>query len=168
MIISIISLFLESFPDPQCGAIIEKYKDRFLSHIDACAIGTRLEIEEVIPDTVSHKIRQSASSLANEILFLHLRSHSSPETLHKLCDVMISASGYPKMNELGRLMKGSLTTVSCVAEIVYKVEQYVDHNHVCFCVYKVDQYIQHIHVCVHMYVQIGTYIKYIYLKCKGS
>ena len=32
------SLFLESTPDPQCGAIIEKYKDRFLSCIDARAI----------------------------------------------------------------------------------------------------------------------------------
>ena len=36
--------------------IIEKYKDRFLLYIDARAIVTRLEIEEVIPDTVSHKI----------------------------------------------------------------------------------------------------------------
>ena len=115
IIIPIISLFLESSPDPQCGAIIEKYKDRFLSCID-CAIVTRLEIEKVIPDTVSHKIQQSAPSVANEVLFLHLRSHSSPETLYKLCDVMISMSGYPKMNELGRSMTVALTTVSYVAE----------------------------------------------------
>ena len=116
MIISIIYLFLESFPDPQCGTIIEKYKDRFLSYIDACAIATRLKVEGVIPDTVSHAIQQSAPSVANEALFVHLRSHSSPETLHKLCDVIISMSGYPNMNELGRLMKDDLTTVSYVAE----------------------------------------------------
>ena len=119
MIISIISLFLESTPDPQCGAIIEKYKDKFLSYIDALAIVTRLEIEEVIPDTLSHKIQQSAPSVANEVLFLHLRSHSSLETLHKLCDVIISMRGYPKMNKLGRSMKDALTTVSFVAETVY-------------------------------------------------
>ena len=126
--------------------IIEKYKDRFLAYIDACAVAKKLEIEKVIPDTVSHKIQQSAPSVANEVLFLHLRSHSSLETLHKLCDVMISMSGYPKMNELGRSMKIALTTVSYVAEPVYKVKQYVYHNHVCVCVYKVDQYIHHIHV----------------------
>ena len=106
----------ESLLDSMSVTIIEKYKDRFLSYIDACAIVTRLEIEEVIPDTVSHKIQQSAPSVANEVLFLHLRSHSSLETLHKLCDVMIGMSGYPKMNKLGRLMKEDLTTVSCVAE----------------------------------------------------
>ena len=164
MIISIISLFIESTPDSQCGAIIEKYKDKFLSYIDARAIATRLEIEEVIPDTVSHKIQQSAPSVANEVLFLHLRSHSSPETLHKLCDVMISTSGYPKINELGRSMKDALTTVSYVAETVYKVEQYVHHNHVCVCVYKVHQCIQNMRIlCVHVYVQTRTFIKYMYL-----
>ena len=109
-------LFLVSTPNPQCGASTENYKDICLSYIDASAIVTRLEIEKVIPDTVSHKIQQSAPSVANEVLFLHLQSHSSPETLHKLCDVMISTSGYPMMNELGQYMKDKLTTVSCVAE----------------------------------------------------
>ena len=96
---------------------MKKYKDRFLSCIDARAIVTRLEIEEVIPDTVSYKIQHSAPSVANEVLFLHLRSHSSPETLHKLCDVMISMRGYAKMKNLGRDMKDNLPTVSCVAEL---------------------------------------------------
>ena len=111
-------LFLESFPNPQCGAkeTQETCKERFLSCIDAHAIVTSLEIEKVILDTVSHKIQHSARSEANEVLFLHLQSHSSPETLHKLCDVMISWSGYPMMNELGQYMKDNLTTVSCISE----------------------------------------------------
>ena len=108
--------FLESFPNPQSGAIIKKYKDKFLSCIDARAIVTRLETEEVIPDTVSYKIENSAPSVANDVLYQHLRSHSSPETLHKLCDVMISMRGYAKMKNLGRFMKDNLPTVSCVAE----------------------------------------------------
>ena len=110
------SPFLASIPDPQCGAIIEKYKGRFLACIDARAIASRLEIEKVIPNRVSFKIQNSAPDDANNLLFLHLRSHSSPETLHKLCDVMINMSGYAKMIELGRVMKDNLTTVSCVAE----------------------------------------------------
>ena len=107
-------LFLESTPDPQCGTIIEMFKEGFLACIDARAIVRKLEIAKVIPDTVSHKIQQSAPSVANEVLFLHLRSHSSPKTLHKLCDVMISMRGYPNMNKLGKLMKDNLTTVSGV------------------------------------------------------
>ena len=144
---------LESSPDPQCGAIIEKYKDRFLGCIDARAIARKLEIEEVIPNRVSYKIENSAPEDANDLLFLHLRSHSSLETLHKLCDVMIGMSGYPKINKLGRLVKDDLTTVSCVSEssehftcsvwfiypFVSKVHQYVHHIYVCVHVYKVNK-----------------------------
>ena len=112
----LISPFLESSPDPQCGAIIDKYKDRFKVCIDARAIARKLEIAEVIPNRVSFEIENSAPDDANDLLFLHLQSHLSPEALHKLCDVMISMRGYPKMNELGRFMKDDLTTVSCVSE----------------------------------------------------
>ena len=136
--------FLESSPEPQCGAIIEKYKDRFLTCIDARAIAKKLEIEEVIPNRLSFKIENSAPEDANDLLFLHLQSHSSLETLHKLCDVMTSMSGYPNMNKLGSTMKKDLPSVGYVAVTVYKVEQYVHHKHVCVCVYKVD--VQHIHV----------------------
>ena len=115
-VIFIIFLFLESSPDPQCNAIIEKYKDRFLACIDARAIAKKLEIKEVIPNRLSFKIENSAPENANGLLFLHLQSHSSLETLHKLCDVMINMRGYPNMNKLGRSMKVALTTVSYVAE----------------------------------------------------
>ena len=65
---------------------------------------------------MSYKIENSTPEDAKDLLFLHLRSNSLLETLHRLCDVMIGMSGYPKMNKLGRLMKDDLTTVSCVAE----------------------------------------------------
>ena len=65
---------------------------------------------------MSFRIENSAPVDANDLLFLHLRSHSSLESLHKLCDVMIGMSGYPNMNELGRLMEDDLNTVSFVAE----------------------------------------------------
>ena len=87
-----------------------------MAGIDARAIARRLEIKEVIPSRVSFRIENSAPVDANDLLFLHLRSHSSLESLHKLCDVMIGMSGYPNMNELGRSMKVALTTVSYVAE----------------------------------------------------
>ena len=100
--------------DSQPGDIVEKYKDKFLSYVDARAIARKLEIENVIPMNVSHKIENSGPSVANEVLFLHLRSHSSPQTLHKLCDVMTSKNGYPGMRELGRTMKKDLPSVGYV------------------------------------------------------
>ena len=114
---------------PQCGAIIEEYKDRFLACVDARAIAKKLEIKEVIPNRLSFKIENSAPEDANNLLFLHLRSHSSLETLHKLCDVMIDMSGYPNMNELGRSMKVALTTVSYVAETY----EYMSQASPCLC-----------------------------------
>ena len=107
---------LESSSDLQCGAIIEKYKDRFLSHIDAHAIARKLEIKNVIPNRVSYEIKNSATEDANDLLFLHLQSNASLETLHKLCDVMTSTSGYPNMNKLGSTMKKDLPLVGYVAE----------------------------------------------------
>ena len=53
------------------------------------------------------------------------------------------------MNKLGRLMKDDLTTVSCVSESS-------EHTFYVQCVvyvsivYKVDQYVHHIHVCAHV------------------
>ena len=109
--ISCSSIFPNPLTDSQSSAIVEKYKDRFLSCIDAHAIVSRLSIEEVIPDTVSYKIENSAPSVANEVLYLHLQSHSSQETLRKLCDVMSNMRGYPNMNKLGRAMKEDITVV---------------------------------------------------------
>ena len=102
--------------DSQPADIVEKYKDQFLLYVDAHAIARKLEIKNVIPNRVSHKIENSAPEDVNDILFLHLQSHSSPETLHKLCDVMTSMSGYPNMNELGRTMKEDLPSVGYAAE----------------------------------------------------
>ena len=100
--------------DSQPGDIVEKYKNQF-SHVAAHAIVRKLEIKNVIPNRVSNEIESSAPEDASDISFLHLRSHSSPETLHKLCDVMINMGGYPNMNKLGRTMKEDLPSVGCVA-----------------------------------------------------
>ena len=133
---------------------------------------------EAIPDTVSHEIQQSAPSVANEVLFLHLRSHSSPETLHKLCDVMTSMSGYPNMNKLGSTMKKDLHSVGCVDEsneytsyaiahvclVIYGILCTVHTVHV--TLYLVDRFVHHNHVCMCTCLQsrpvyIYTFIKHV-------
>ena len=107
----------------------------------------KMEIKEVIPKRLSFKIENGAPEDANNLLFLHLQSHSSLETLHKLCDMMISMSGYPNMNELGRSMKDALTTVSYVAES-YEYRLKLAHVCVVFLAYYV-QCVHTVHVTVY-------------------
>ena len=102
--------------DSQSGDFLEKYKNRFLTNIDAHAIAEKLMVGKVIPDSVYNTIENSAPAEANEVLFVHLQSYSSPETLHKLCDVMHSMNGYNDMINLGRIMKECLFSVGYIAE----------------------------------------------------
>ena len=102
--------------DSQCGDFLEKYKNRLLANIDARAIAQKLVVEEVIPDSVYNTIDNSALAEANGILFVHLQTNPSPETLHKLCDVMSSMNGYNDMMNLGRNMKECLFSVGYIAE----------------------------------------------------
>ena len=87
---------------------MNKFSDRFLNDVNSHAIVLRLEINNVIPKGVAHTINQCTSDRGNEVLFLHLKQHANPDSISKLCDVMRSIAGYPRMNALGRAMKEEL------------------------------------------------------------
>ena len=91
-------------------AVMDKFKDRFLEHVDSSAIVRRLEIEGVISPQCAHSIRQLSSQEGTEEMFLYLRAHVDPENMNKLCDVMIGREGYPNMIQLGRDVKEELTS----------------------------------------------------------
>ena len=91
-------------------AVMDKFKDRFLEHVDSSAIVRRLEIEGVISPQCAHSIRQLSSKEGTEEMFLYLRTHVNLKNMNKLCDVMISREGYPNMIQLGRDIKEELTS----------------------------------------------------------
>ena len=91
-------------------AVMDKFKDRFLEHVDSSAIVRRLEIEGVISSQCAHSIRQLSSQEGTEEMFLYLRTHIDLENMNKLCDVMIGREGYPNMIQLGRDIKEELTS----------------------------------------------------------
>ena len=99
-------------------AFMDKFSERFLNDVDSRVIVLRLEINEVIPEDVAHDIDHCSVRKGNEKLLLHLQKHANPNSISKLCDVMRSITGYPRMNRLGRAMKKELDLLtgkcSCV------------------------------------------------------
>ena len=97
---------------------MDKFSERFLNDVDSHAIVLRLEINKVISQAAAHTINHCDISRGNEELFLHLKNHADPDSISKLCDVMRSIAGYPRMSELGRAMKEELDLLtskpSCV------------------------------------------------------
>ena len=89
-------------------AFMNKFSERFLHDVDSHAIVLRLEIKEVISTGVAHTIKHCDIGRGNEELFLHLQRHADPDSISKLCEVMGSIAGYPKMSGLGRAMKEEL------------------------------------------------------------
>ena len=89
-------------------AFMNKFSERFLQDVDSHVIVSRLEIEEVISEDVAYDIDHCSVRKGNEKLLLHLQKHADPDSISKLCEVMRSIAGYPKMSGLGRAMKQEL------------------------------------------------------------
>ena len=87
---------------------MDKFCDRFLDAADSHAIISRLEVEKDISENIAHTINHCSIDRGNELLYAHLKDHAVSDSISKLCDVMRSEAGYPKMNELGRDMKEEL------------------------------------------------------------
>ena len=115
------------------GPFLDKYKDRFLDVVVSRAIRTRLEMDKVVPAALSFEMNNTINDQATENLFLHLHAHASSDSIHKLCDAMINAAGYPNMNNLGEIMKidkglppySELThrsTISCLQPIIHSCD----------------------------------------------
>ena len=99
-------------------AFMDKFSKRFLDDVDSRAIVLRLEISKVISEEVAHTIKHCAIGRGNAELFLHLKNHADPDSISKLCDVMRSIAGYPRMSELGRAMKEELNLLTSKSSCV--------------------------------------------------
>ena len=105
-------------------SFMDKFSERFLDDVDSQAIVSRLEIKEVIPKGVAHTIKHCAVGRGNEELFLHLKNHADPNSISKLCNVMRSIAGYPRMSGLGGAIKEELDLLTSKS---LWVEMWSDH-----------------------------------------
>ena len=89
---------------------MDKYRNEFLASVSAKAIAMKLRMQDILPITVYHCVEHTDSESAKNLLFLHFQEEGTVLTILSLCDIMISVTGYQKMNVLGRDMKADLTS----------------------------------------------------------
>ena len=88
---------------------LETYEDEFLEVVDPKQGLLKLKHKGVIPADVKTAIETANDEDAKFILFEHLQRHATVDTLRVYCDVAIAASGFPKMQELGRKIMDALS-----------------------------------------------------------
>lgn len=87
---------------------LESYEEEFLDVVNAKQSLLRLRRKRVLPENVATKIDHAYDEDAKYILFAHLEKNATVDTLRVYCDVAIEASGYPRMQALGKKMKEAL------------------------------------------------------------
>ena len=97
------------FPLCVVDEVLCHFRKRFIKEVDAQCIVSDLKHKEIISDAVLMEVSRAAGTTRqNEILYDNLKNTSTRESLTIVCDVMMSASGHPKMNRLGEHMKNML------------------------------------------------------------
>ena len=88
---------------------LESYEEEFLDVVNAKQSLLRLRHKGVLPENVATTIdRAKSDEDAKYTLFAHLKKNATVDTLRVYCEVAIEASGYPRMQALGKKMKEAL------------------------------------------------------------
>lgn len=82
------------------SAVLKKYEDDFFQVVDAKCNLLQLMRKGVITQDLERRITASNDAVGREILFDHLKHHSSVDTLREYCKVAFETIGYPNMQKL--------------------------------------------------------------------
>ena len=110
----------QSFPVYAAEEVLDRFRERFISEVDAKSIVFDLRHEDIIPEgDVAVITRLSSSMEQNEYLHHRLKLYCTPDALRRACDIIISVKSNPRMKALGRDMKrmleGKCSACSCVS-----------------------------------------------------
>ena len=89
--------------------VLEIYEDEFFEVVNAKYNLLKLVRKGVITQDIERRISATNDADAREILYDHLKHHSSLETLREYCNVAIAADGYPNMQRLAQKIIKELT-----------------------------------------------------------
>ena len=100
-----------------CAAkrVLEFFRELFISEVASKDIVHDLQHKDIIPDGVLTAVtRENGSALQNKILYAHLESTCTWESLKALCETIIAVPGNPRMKRFGVNMRSKLEGKSCV------------------------------------------------------
>ena len=101
---------------PFCAAkqVLEFFHPRFISEVAPKDIVHDLKRKDIIPSGVLTVVmRETDTTLQNNMLYEHLETTSTRESLMTVCDVIITVEGNPLMKRFGEDMKRILKGKWC-------------------------------------------------------
>ena len=93
---------------PSVSCILTTHEDAFFTWVNAKENVLRLKRRGVVSQHIVSAIQAASDNEAQEILYDHLVSHGTVDTLREWCEWAIAAKGYPEMQELGKKVKDML------------------------------------------------------------
>ena len=98
--------------------ILNEFRDRFISEMDANTVAMDMFHYKIIPDGVLESIAKAdGRRQRNSILHNCLLRTCTNEALMRACDIITSVQGNPKMSALGKDMKRRLESGVCVCGV---------------------------------------------------
>ena len=95
--------------------VLEFFRELFISEVASKDIVHDLQHKDIIPDGVLTAVtRENGSALQNMILYAHLESTCTWESLMTLCETIIAVPGNPRMKRFGENMRSKLEGKWCV------------------------------------------------------
>ena len=95
--------------------ILNEFRDRFITEMDASTVALDLFHSGIIPDGVQERIvKADGQTQRNSTLHECLLRTCTNDALMRACDIITSVQGNPKMSDLGKDMKKRLESGVCV------------------------------------------------------
>ena len=99
--------------------ILNEFRDRFISEMDANSVALDLFHFGIIPDGVQERIEKADSQRhRNSTLHKCLLRTCTNDAFMRACDIITSVQGNPKMSALGKDMQRRLESGVCVCVCV--------------------------------------------------
>ena len=91
--------------------VLSEYRERFISDVDVNMVVMELLNKSIISDSVQKSIAKAdGPRQRSEILHAYLKGTCTKEAFRKVCSIIASVRGNPKMSALGEDMKRRLET----------------------------------------------------------
>ena len=135
---------------------LNEYEEEFFHVVNAKQSLLKLKHKGVISPDVKTAINGANDEDAKYILFEHLETNATLDTLSEYCSVAIAAKGFPRMQALGRKMREALPLGGWLLWLCVGAHTFTLCPHACPChaVYVCACAFIRLHMPVHKYEAI--------------